>query len=235
VNTTALEELHDEIVVCRRCPELIAWCAQAGREKRKAYADFDYWAGPVPGFGDGDAALLIVGLAPAAHGANRTGRLFTGDRSGEFLFAGLHRTGFTNQAESLHREDGLELSGAWISAVLRCAPPKNKPTREQIKACLPYVSREWDALGIPRVILCLGGIAWNAVLDLARERGHALPKPRPRFGHGAEVQLEDGTRGPAPLIVGSYHVSQQNTFTGRLTPEMLDDVLLRCRALAGLS
>ena len=231
MSRAALNRLGREISACQRCPELLEWCARAGREKRRAFADYDYWAGPVPGFGDARGALMVLGLAPGAHGANRTGRLFTGDRSGDFLFAGLHRVGFANQAESREPGDGLALTGAWISAALRCAPPQNKPTRVQIQACRDYVERELEALGQLRVILCLGGIAWNAALELFASRGHGIPRPRPRFGHGVELQLAPGARGAAPLFVGSYHVSQQNTFTGRLTPAMLDTVLNRCRAL----
>jgi uracil-DNA glycosylase family 4 len=239
VSAARLKKLGREISACQRCPELIEWCARAGREKRRAHADYNYWAGPVPGFGDPAAPLLILGLAPGAHGANRTGRLFTGDRSGDFLFAGLHRAGFANQAESLEPGDGLELSGAWISAALRCAPPGNKPTREQINTCLPFVERELNAMPNVRVILCLGGIAWNAALKLMAERACPMPRPRPRFGHGVELQLpasatDKGAGLAPPLLIGSYHVSQQNTFTGRMRPEMLDAVLQRCREVCAL-
>jgi len=190
------------------------------REKRAAYADEAYWGRPVPGFGDPDARIVVFGLAPAAHGANRTGRFFTGDRSGDFLFAALHRAGLSDKAISRTVDDGLRLSGLWISAAVRCAPPQNKPTPEERDACLPYAARELDLLS-PKVIVCLGAFAWDAALRLLGT------KPKPKFGHGAEAAAGD------LVLLGCYHPSQQNTFTGVLKPEMLDAVLLRAKELAG--
>ena len=217
----ALQLVEDEVVACRACPRLVAWREQVGREKRAAYRDEQYWARPVPGFGDPDAHLLIVGLAPAAHGANRTGRMFTGDRSGDFLYAALHRAGYANQPTSVHREDGLELRGAWISAPVRCAPPGNQPTPAERDTCRPFLERELALLDGVRVVLVLGGFAYQVMAAMLGVRG------RPRFGHGVEVPLPDGR-----TLLCSYHVSQQNTFTGTLTPAMLDAVLGRGRALA---
>ncbi len=188
-------------------------------EKRAAYSHETYWGRPVPGFGDPDARVVVMGLAPAAHGANRTGRVFTGDRSGDFLFAGLHRVGFANQPTSKIKDDGLRLSEAWVSAAVRCAPPANKPTPTERDACLPYAARELKLLQA-RVIVCLGAFAWDAVLRLRNIR------PKPKFTHGAEHKFGDIT------LLGCYHVSQQNTFTGRLTPDMLDNVLLRAKEIA---
>lgn len=209
------------VVACALCPELRAYCAGVARTKRAAFRDWTYWARPVPGFGDPAARVWIVGLAPAAHGANRTGRMFTGDRSGDFLYAALHRAGAANQPASVSRDDGLALRGVWIGAALRCAPPANRPTREQLARCTVHLDAEWDALHNLHAIVALGGIAWRAVLDAARRRGIAVPRPLPRFAHGAETALGGVT------LLGSYHVSQQNTFTGRLTPPMLDAVLAR--------
>lgn len=211
---------------CDQCAELRRYCAEVARQKRRAYADWTYWGRPVPGFGDHDGPILIVGLAPAAHGANRTGRMFTGDRSGDFLYAALHRQGMASQAESTHREDGLELSDVYITAALRCAPPGNRPTAEQLDNCRPYLVQEITLLR-PRVIICLGQIGWNATLAAMGDTGHAIPRPRPKFAHGAEAAI-----GPIRLL-GCYHVSQQNTFTGRLTEPMLDDVLSRAAGIAG--
>jgi len=182
----------------------------------------------VPGFGDSAAWLWIIGLAPAAHGANRTGRIFTGDRSGDFLFAALHRAGLANQATSVRAGDGLKLSGCYISATVRCAPPGNKPLPEEVAACSEYLDFEWEALSRKRVLFALGKIAWDAVLALAARNGIALARPRPAFGHGAEVELMRGL-----WLIGSYHVSQQNTFTGKLTPEMFDGVLRGAKARKG--
>ncbi|MHC4833832.1 MAG: uracil-DNA glycosylase [Planctomycetota bacterium] len=222
-----LRTLAGRIERCNRCPRLREWCRRVGREKRRAYADEAYWAKPVPGFGDPDAAVVVVGLAPGAHGANRTGRLFTGDRSGDFLYASLHRTGFANQAESTARDDGLELTGAFISAAGRCAPPANRPTPQEIETCRPFLVGELELLR-PRVLVALGGLAWTATLAGLAELGTRLPRPRPRFGHGVEVELDD------LVLIGAYHPSQQNTFTKRLTPPMLDAVFQRARARAGL-
>ena len=221
----ALAALHAEIVRCRACPRLVAWREEVARVKRRAYRDWTYWGRPVPGFGDPRARLVIIGLAPAAHGANRTGRVFTGDRSGDFLFAGLFRAGFASQPGSTHREDGLVLRDAFVTASARCAPPENKPTPQELAACAPFLDREL-ALLRPRVYLALGAIGWNATLGQLERLGVALPRPRPAFGHGAEVALPGGAR-----LVGCYHVSQQNTQTGRLTPAMFDAVLARVRAL----
>ncbi len=212
----ALSRLAREIEACARCPELRSYCAEVARTKRRSFADDEYWGKPVAGFGDPRARIWILGLAPAAHGANRTGRVFTGDRSGDFLFAALYRAGLANQPTSTRRDDGLALRDVWISASLRCAPPANKPTQAQLERCRSHLDVEWDALARVRVIFCLGGIAWDAALELLARRGHTLPKPRPKFAHDAEAVV-----GPRTLV-SSYHVSQQNTFTGRLTPAMLD-------------
>ena len=217
-----LGALEREIVSCRACPRLVEWRERVAREKRAAYADESYWGRPLPGFGDPEAGIAVLGLAPAAHGANRTGRVFTGDRSGEFLFAGLHRAGLASHPVSRERGDGLELYGLWISAAVRCAPPQNKPTPAERDACLPYLARELELLQNARVILCLGSFAWDAALRMYYIR------PRHKFGHGAEKTVEDG-----PALLGCYHVSQQNTFTGRLTPDMLDATLARARELGG--
>jgi uracil-DNA glycosylase family 4 len=222
---TAIESLaaiEREVVGCRRCPRLVAWRELVARDKRAAFAGETYWGRPIPGFGDPAASVVLLGLAPAAHGANRTGRIFTGDRSGDFLFAALHRTGFANQSTSRHAGDGLRLRDAWITAAVRCAPPANKPTPVERDACLPFAARELDQLAGVRVIVCLGAFAWDAALRLMALRGAAIPRPRPRFGHGAELELAG-----APVLLGCFHPSQQNTFTGRLTPDMLDAVLLR--------
>jgi uracil-DNA glycosylase family 4 len=229
VTRAALEALEAEIVACRACPRLVAWRELVARERRAAFADEEYWGRPIPGFGDPAARVLVLGLAPAAHGANRTGRVFTGDRSGDFLFAGLHRAGFANQPTSRHAGDGLKLRDAWISAAVRCAPPANKPTPAERDRCLPYAVRELELLADVRVILCLGAFAWAAALRLLQAAGIEIPRPRPRFGHGAEHAGPDG-----PALLGCFHPSQQNTFTGRLTPPMLDAVLARARELAAL-
>ncbi len=221
---SALEALHREIVACRRCPRLVAWREEVGRKKRRAFRDWDYWAKPVPGFGDPQARLLIFGLAPGAHGANRTGRVFTGDASGDFLYAALYRAGLANQPTSTHREDGLRLFGVYITAAVRCVPPKNKPTREEIQACRVWTERELAQLPNLRVYLALGRIAHDALL------AHFGLKKRDRpFAHGAEYPLPGGK-----VLLSSYHVSRQNTQTGRLTPAMFDRVLERAKALAEL-
>jgi uracil-DNA glycosylase family 4 len=223
-----LGELEREVVSCRRCPRLVAWRELVAREKRAAFDDQEYWGRPIPGFGDPCARVMIFGLAPAAHGANRTGRVFTGDRSGDFLFAALHRAGFANQPTSRHAGDGLALRDAWITAAVRCAPPANKPTPQERDDCLPFAVRELDLLEHVRVVLCLGAFAWDAALRVLAARGADVPRPKPRFGHGAELRP-----GPAhPMLLGCFHPSQQNTFTGRITPEMLDAILLRARELA---
>ena len=216
----SLEQVHDDVVSCRACPRLVAWREEVGREKRAAYRDEDYWARPVPGFGDPAASLVVVGLAPAAHGANRTGRMFTGDRSGDFLYAALHRAGFASQPESTGRDDGMELTGAWITAPVRCAPPANKPTIDERDACRPFLERELALLTEARVFLVLGQFAYQGLA------GFLGIRPRPPFGHGVEVDAPAGR-----TVLCSYHVSQQNTFTGKLTPDMLDAVLARARQL----
>jgi uracil-DNA glycosylase family 4 len=221
----ALGALTDEIVVCRACPRLVAWREQVAREKRAAYQDEEYWGRPVPGFGDPDARLLIVGLAPAAHGGNRTGRIFTGDRSGDWLFGSLHRTGYANQATSARADDGLRLRGAYIAAAVRCAPPANKPTPDERDRCLPYLVRELALLERVRVILVLGKFAYDATARLLADAGSPLPKPRPPFAHGVEA------RSDRYVVLGCFHPSQQNTFTGKLTEPMLDGIFERARAL----
>jgi uracil-DNA glycosylase family 4 len=222
----ALAALDREVIGCRRCPRLVAWREEAARRKRAAYASETYWGRPLPGFGDPAARVLVLGLAPAAHGGNRTGRIFTGDRSGDWLFASLWRTGFANQPQSVSRDDGLALDGCFVTAAVRCAPPANRPLPAERDNCLPYLLRELELLGELRTIVCLGGFAWDVALRALRQRGIALPRPRPRFGHGASAQL-----GPYVLL-GSYHPSQQNTFTGRLTEPMLDEVFVSARSIA---
>jgi uracil-DNA glycosylase family 4 len=221
-----LAALTSEIIECRKCARLVAWREEVARTPPKRYADWDYWARPLPGFGDPGATLLIVGLAPAAHGGNRTGRIFTGDRSGDWLFRALHWAGFANEPTSEHRNDGLRLSDAYIAAVNRCCPPRNRPTPQERDNCLPYLARELALLEKVRVLVCLGSFAWDGALRAINMIGHPLPKPRPRFGHGAEA-----TVGPYSLL-GSYHPSQQNTFTGKLTEQMLDAVFTRAHELA---
>jgi uracil-DNA glycosylase family 4 len=223
----ALDRIADEIVVCRACPRLVAWREQVAHDKVARFADETYWGRPVAGFGDPGATVLVVGLAPAAHGGNRTGRIFTGDRSGDFLFASMHRCGLANQATSVARDDGLVLRGAYVAAVNRCAPPGNKPTTEERDRCLPFLEREVWALTRLRSIVALGAFAWDGALRAIASAGHEIPRPRPRFGHGAEAQI-----GPY-VLVGAFHPSQQNTFTGKLTPEMLDEVLRRAVSRSG--
>jgi len=223
-----LRALTAEIVTCRACPRLVAWREEVASEKRAAYRDEEYWGRPVPGFGDRHARLLLVGLAPAAHGGNRTGRVFTGDRSGDFLFASLHRTGYANRPDSIRAGDGLELTDAYIAAAVRCAPPANKPTPRERDTCMPYLVRELQLLTQLRVIVVLGAFGYQATwatLRAAALPGLALPARRPRFAHGLEVPC-----GPV-TVVGAFHPSQQNTFTGKLTPGMLDDVFARSRQL----
>ena len=219
----SLARLEADVTTCRACPRLVAWRELVAAEKRAAFRDEEYWGRPVPGFGDPDARVVLVGLAPAAHGANRTGRMFTGDRSGDFLYAALWRTGFADRPISVARDDGLVLSGAWITAPVRCAPPANRPTTAERDRCRPYLERELALLHDVRVFVPLGQFGYEVLCGVL---GVA---PRPRFGHGAEVALPDGR-----TIVCSFHVSQQNTFTGRLTEPMFDAVLTRARALADL-
>lgn len=219
-----LAKLQRCIIGCRKCPRLVAWREQVAREKRAAFRDQDYWGRPVPGFGDPRARLLVCGLAPAAHGGNRTGRVFTGDRSGDWLYAALYRAGFANQPTSTHRNDGLRLRDCYISACVRCAPPANRPTPEERDACLPYLVQELRLLRRLRVIVCLGGFAWDGALRALRELDVRVAR-RPKFGHAAESVI-----GSFHLL-GCYHPSQQNTFTGRLTEKMLDQVFERAREL----
>jgi uracil-DNA glycosylase family 4 len=218
--------LTAEIVACRACPRLVEWREQVALEKRAAFRDEVYWGRPAPGFGDPAARILVAGLAPAAHGANRTGRVFTGDRSGDWLFAAMHRAGLANQPTSVSADDGLRLTDAYVVAAVRCAPPQNKPTTEERDRCLPYLVRELQLLTEVRVVVVLGNFAYDAVGRVLAASGSALPRPKPRFGHGVEVPTERVT------VLGCFHPSQQNTFTGKLTEPMLDDVFRRARELA---
>ena len=217
----ALAALEEDVVACRACPRLVAWREEVGREKRAAFRDEAYWARPVAGFGDRTADIVVLGLAPAAHGANRTGRVFTGDRCGDWLFRAMHRAGLANRPTSVRAGDGLALRGVWVTAAVKCAPPANRPTPAERDACAPFLGRELDAL-TPVVVVCLGAFGYEAG---ARHYG---VRPRPRFGHGVEVAVPGG-----PTLVCSFHPSQQNTFTGRLTEPMLDGVMARAVALAG--
>jgi uracil-DNA glycosylase len=228
VSESELAALEARVVECRRCPRLVEWRELVARDKRAAFAGEEYWGRPLPGFGDPAAKILVFGLAPAAHGGNRTGRIFTGDRSGDWLFAALHRAGLANQPTSVSRDDGLTLTDCWVTAAVRCAPPANRPTTAERDNCLPWAVEELRQLEEVRVMVCLGGFAWDAALRVRAELGEPAPRPKPRFKHGAEVPAE---RWP---LLGSYHVSQQNTFTGRLTEPMLDDVFSRAREMAGL-
>jgi uracil-DNA glycosylase family 4 len=221
VTRAELDALEAEIVGCRKCPRLVAWREEVARVKRAAFAGEDYWGRPLPGLGDPDARVLVLGLAPAAHGGNRTGRIFTGDRSGDWLFAALHRAGLANQPVSVSRDDGLRLHDCWVTAAVRCAPPANKPTPRERDNCLPYLARELALLRRIRAIVCLGSFAWAAALRTLAGTGLDLPRPRPGFGHGAEVTVGDYT------LLGCFHPSQQNTFTGKLTEPMLDAVFSR--------
>jgi uracil-DNA glycosylase len=224
----ALAELTAEIVACRLCPRLVAWREQVARDKVARFRDETYWGRPVPGFGDPDARLLIVGLAPAAHGGNRTGRVFTGDASGDFLFAAMHRVGLASRPGGRRAGDGLALSGAYIAAAVRCAPPANKPTPEERATCQPFLVRELALLGDVHVLLALGAIAWESAFRTIAAHTGEDARPRPRFGHGAEA------RAGGYVVVGSYHPSQQNVFTRRLTAPMIDTVVSRAINLAGI-
>jgi uracil-DNA glycosylase family 4 len=223
-----LAALTAEVVACRRCPRLVEWRERVAAEKRAAFADQDYWGRPVESFGDPDARILVLGLAPAAHGGNRTGRVFTGDRSGDWLFASLWRCGLANQPESRSREDGLELHDVWVTAAVRCAPPANKPLPAERDNCAPFLVHELTLLRDTQVIVCLGGFAWEAGLRIRATLGDPTPRRKPRFGHGSELPGDRWT------LLGCYHPSQQNTFTGRLTQPMIDGVFRRARELAGL-
>jgi uracil-DNA glycosylase len=223
-----LSDLKDEVIGCRACPRLVEWRERVAEEKRAAFALEDYWGRPLPGFGDPNAIMLIVGLAPAAHGGNRTGRIFTGDRSGDWLFGSLHRTGWANQPHSVHIGDGLRLAGAYITAAVRCAPPANKPTTEERDNCHGYLVRELELLNRVQVIVALGSFAWSSCLRAAGDVGARVPRPRPRFGHLTEADLG------RYHVLGSYHPSQQNTFTGKLTEPMLDEVFMRASLMTGV-
>lgn len=216
--------LNEEIIACRRCPRLVKYREKVAREKRRAYREWEYWGKPLAGFGDAQAQLLILGLAPAAHGGNRTGRMFTGDRSGDFLYAALHKAGFANQPTSLHRDDSLQLNNAYISATCRCAPPDNKPLPREILNCRTYLERELETLK-PKAVLALGKIAWDGYLEILKQRGVIASRARFKFAHGAEAEVAPGT----PRLFGVYHPSQQNTQTGRVTPAMYAKVLRRVR------
>ena len=218
----SLSELNEEIISCRKCPRLVAWREEVARTKRKAYMDWEYWGKPVPGFGDPNARVLVVGLAPGAHGSNRTGRQFTGDASGDFLFPALHRAGFASRPESTSRDDDLKLIDMYITASGRCAPPQNKPTAEELNNCQLFLEREIELLQ-PKVIVCLGGVAFERILRIYSE-----PKTGKKFGHGATFRLEAG-----PWLVCSYHPSQQNTSTKKLTVEMFDAMWAQVRELVG--
>jgi uracil-DNA glycosylase len=219
------KEFIQRVITCRRCPRLVKWREQVACEKRAAYRAEEYWGRPLPGFGDANARVLICGLAPAAHGGNRTGRIFTGDRSGDWLFAALHRAGFANQPTSVRRDDGLRLTDCYITACVRCAPPANRPTPKERDNCQHFLEEELGYLERVRVIVCLGAFAWDGVLRTLRSLGHVAAR-KPRFGHGAKAEV-----GPY-LLLGSYHPSQQNTFTGKLTRAMLDRVFREARAAA---
>jgi len=225
MSAATVDQLAEQIIRCRRCPRLVRWREQVARKKRAAFRAEEYWGRPVPGFGDPEARVLVCGLAPAAHGGNRTGRVFTGDRSGDWLFGALHHAGLANQPTSTHRGDGLRLTGCYVSACVRCAPPDNRPTPRERDNCLPYLVQELRLLRQVRVIVCLGAFAWDGTLRALRGLGHRSAR-KPRFGHAAEAAV-----GPYTLA-GCYHPSQQNTFTGRLTRPMLDAVLVRARDLA---
>lgn len=223
------QQLNEQITTCRACPRLVAWREQIAQEKRRAYRDWDYWGRPVPGFGDLNARLLVVGLAPGAHGSNRTGRMFTGDSSGDTLYTALHQAGFANKSISRHREDGLALNDAFITAAGRCAPPDNRPTPAELAACRPFLEQELSLMPQLRVVIALGQIAFDSCLRLFRDAGYEVP--RLKFGHGVHYTLTPPA-GKAPLhLLASYHPSRQNTQTGRLTQAMLDEVFSRARTL----
>ncbi len=224
---SSLAALEAEITECRRCPRLVAWREQVAEERRAAFRDEEYWGRPVPGLGDPAARLLIVGLAPAAHGGNRTGRVFTGDRSGDWLFAALWRAGYANQPTSRHRDDGLRLAGCWVSAAVRCAPPANKPSPQERDACAPYLARELALLSDVAVVVALGRFAWDVAWPMLAPG----VRPRPPFAHLAEAALPPDVAGRPRTLLGSFHPSQQNTFTGRLTEPMFDAVFARARSL----
>lgn len=227
-NVSSLKAVERGVVECRRCPRLVKWREQVAAEKRAAFRQEEYWGRPVPGFGDPEAAVLVVGLAPAAHGANRTGRMFTGDRSGDWLYGALHRAGFANRPVSRDRDDGLVLTDVFVTAAVRCAPPANKPSVSERDACAPFLQEE-VRIFLPglKVVVALGGFAFSSALRALSAAGVAVPRPKPRFGHGAEVDM------PGVRLLASYHPSQQNTFTGRLTEPMFDRIWSRARELSG--
>jgi uracil-DNA glycosylase family 4 len=230
-----LDQLDAALIDCRACPRLVAWREEVATVKRAAFAQEDYWGRPVPSFGDRLASILIVGLAPAAHGANRTGRMFTGDRSGDFLYAGLHAVGLASQPTATRIGDGLELYHTRIAAPVHCAPPANKPTPAERDTCRPWLAAELDLLAPTlRVVTVLGAFGWQALLPVLEAAGWQVPRPRPTFGHGAHHTLTHADRPDQLHLLGCFHVSQQNTFTGRLTPAMLEDVLITAKTLAGL-
>jgi uracil-DNA glycosylase len=218
----ALNIVADEVCACRKCPRLVEYREKVAKERRRAFREWEYWGRGVPGFGDAKAELFILGLAPAAHGANRTGRVFTGDRSGDFLYKALHKVGFANQPTSLSRNDGLKLQNAYIAAAVRCAPPANKPLPSEILNCRPYLERELELLG-PKAVLALGKIAWDAYLEILKQQGRITSRAAYKFTHGAEAKIADDL----PRLFGVYHPSQQNTQTGRLTEAMYASVLVR--------
>ena len=221
---TALEELQQRVIACTRCPRLVEYRERVARERRRMYRDWEYWGRPVPGFGDPNARALVIGLAPAAHGGNRTGRVFTGDRSGDMLYGALHRAGFANSPVARHRDDGLQLRDAYVTAAVRCAPPDNKPTPDEFVACRPYLHQELDWFRDLRAVVALGAIAFDAYLLACRERGLEIPRPRPRFAHASTLVLPHGV-----TLLAAYHPSQRNTQTGRLTTEMFDAVFAALR------
>ena len=224
--SSSLAGIERAVVGCRKCPRLVAWREEVAADPPKRFRGQDYWARPLPGFGDPRARILLVGLAPGAHGANRTGRVFTGDRSGDWLYAALNRAGLASQPEAWARDDGLELKDTFITSVVKCAPPANKPTTEERDNCLPYLEAELEALDRVKVVVALGSFGWDGFLKASRANGVEIPRPKPKFGHGAEVRI--GKR----LLIGCYHPSQQNTFTGTLTEEMMDAVFVRAVSMA---
>lgn len=223
---SALDRIEREICSCRKCPRLVEWRESVAEDPPKRFRGDEYWAKPVPGFGDPDARILLVGLAPGAHGANRTGRIFTGDRSGDWLYGALHRAGLASQPGAWAKDDGLVLTDTFITCVVRCAPPGNRPTVAERDECLPYLERELEALDRVRVVVALGSFGWDGFLRASRSNGVEVPKPKPKFGHGSEAVIGDR------LLIGCYHPSQQNTFTGTLTEEMMDGVFARAVEVA---